>query len=267
MTIRIRVKIALGSLEKSVRYLFPRSGPKGALQKRYRTLISRSLISIALLGATNVNHVVAADRLAQLPTADQPQAPLGTEPLPDPSTPAVPPVPVAPQAPGDASGPVDQRDPMIPSAEILERLQPRQTELSVAQRATASLPPLPRFRLAAIVLNDDSTGTAMITLDMGNQAVPSRSISLSLNHQPLIAQARFPKRQFWQEQRVLDAIDEEIADRQSDGATEPALADNTEPWVHLDGFELDGVFFIVEEFTDKAILLRAHPHDKLLLVR
>ncbi len=32
--------------EISVRYLFPRSGPKGALQKRYRTLISRSLLSV-----------------------------------------------------------------------------------------------------------------------------------------------------------------------------------------------------------------------------
>ncbi len=31
--------------EISIRYLFPRSGPKGALQKRYRTLLSRSLLS------------------------------------------------------------------------------------------------------------------------------------------------------------------------------------------------------------------------------
>ncbi len=240
------------------------------------TILTRMVfgISIALLSAADLDHVVGADRLAQLSTFDQPQSPPTAEVLPAPSAPAVPPPPPLPSPPAPAppapAAAVDQRDPMVPSAEILDLLQPRKAELpatTVARGAVAPLPPLPRFRLTAIVLNDESTGTAMIAIDTGNDDAPTRSISLSLGRPPRIAQTGFPKRQFWKEQQVLDEIDEAIADHPSGRDAEPAPIRNIEPWVRLDGFENDGVFYSVEEFTDKAILLRAYPHDVLLLVR
>ena len=239
------------------------------------TILKRVILglSVAALSVAYMDRATAVDRIAQLPALDLPETRSDASVASPDANSVVPTAPMPPDAlPPEPSA--EQRDPMVPSAEILDLLQPKKADLptiTANQSTSATLPPLPRFRLTAIVLNSDLTGTAMIAIDTGSDQAPARSISLALGRQPVVANTAFPKRQFWKEKQVLDAIDDEIEKGQKKQglrtASEPGDEPAIKPWLRLDGFEVEGVFFSVEEYTDKAILLRAYPHDTLLLVR
>lgn len=183
---------------------------------------------------------------------------------------------------GDEQKPM--RDPTVPNQEILDKLFPKpaqqvapqviQTPNVVTSSPAARpieivpLPSLPKMKLRGIILSSENEGTAL--LESGDEKV-----SVKLNRNKMAKSIMVPERQFYQFQSTLDQIDYlvELRERQISGNGQAELIPSEikprrrEYEIRTDSFTVDGVYFVVEDFSKETLILRAIPHDTLVLVR
>ncbi|MEM6365934.1 MAG: hypothetical protein AAF745_16010 [Planctomycetota bacterium] len=162
-----------------------------------------------------------------------------------------------------------RRDPTEPPDRILERLPPPELQppttlpsqgpTSRRAQPIVQLPQLPQIQLKGIVLGTPDRGRAMLDVD-------GRPISISLLPLNQQQRLRIPAIQF---AAMKPALDQRAASLQ-------ALRDDDDPSVDEPpvyemclkcSFIADGVVLNLEAFTTDALLLRAIPHNTLLLIR
>ncbi|MEO1528866.1 MAG: hypothetical protein AAFX06_25885 [Planctomycetota bacterium] len=178
----------------------------------------------------------------------------------DRNRPAFPP----PQLGGGAS--TESRDPTAPPESLLDRIpkpeppieplprtvKPRQTR-QVA--AIAPLPELPKIVLRGIVLSTPQRGRAMLNVD-------GTSIAITLLPRDQQVRMPIPPMQFAHLKAALDRRAALNAPDETGVPTKP----NYEMCLQC-SFTSEGTVFNVEAFTAEAVVLRAVPHDTLILVR
>ena len=148
-----------------------------------------------------------------------------------------------------------QDDPTVPSEQIQSQLPvPETAPATTRVVTTAQLPPLPDLKLKGLLLTDKSHGTALIM--SGEQ-----TLTVPLSREEQAAQIPTPARQFAVFRDALRQLDI------LSGVPLPQSSEAEPAHRWLDGFEINGILFTVETFSEKAVLLRAHPHDRFVLVR
>ncbi|MEM9643479.1 MAG: hypothetical protein AAF989_00685 [Planctomycetota bacterium] len=162
----------------------------------------------------------------------------------------------------------ESRDPTAPSPRLLERVPrpaPMQPSLPVTETArrqpiaaVTPLPALPKISLRGLVLSTEVSGKAMLDVN-------GKSVTISLLPRDRQQRVSIPSKQFAAmkpalEQRaaLIEAFDQGSETERRDMSYEMCLQCS---------FISDGVVFNLEGFTRDSLLLRAVPHDSILLVR
>ncbi|MEC8556593.1 MAG: hypothetical protein VXZ82_16405 [Planctomycetota bacterium] len=156
-------------------------------------------------------------------------------------------------------------DPTAPSAKLLELVPPSvQPTLPVPTASKAKvvsvtpLPTIPKITLRGIVMSKPDRGTAMLDVD-------GKILSLTLlppEQQKLIP---IPKMQFASLQAALDQ--RATATQRIGSRSESDAADKTYEMCLQCSFVSGEIVFNLEAFTKEVILLRAIPHDTIVIVR
>ena len=152
-----------------------------------------------------------------------------------------------------------QTDPTVPSDKVLSRL-PASPEPQTGQRNRSPLrslpmPTIPKVTIRGIVLSSASKGTAM--LNVGGETVSIDLIPLRQQDRVPIPPEQFAELRPAIEQRMR-AVTEQAGDTRPLPTYEMCLRCS---------FVAEGVVFNVEDFSTDSLLLRALPHDSLVLVR
>ena len=165
------------------------------------------------------------------------------------------------------AAPEESRDPTAPTERILDYIPkpppvvPLTPKRSVANQrvpAFVPLPTLPKITLRGLVLSEPDRGTATLDVD-------GRSVSISLLPREKQQRVPIPKTQFAAMKTALDqraALAKGTADDSGSGGTDPSY----EMCLRC-SLIAGGVVFNLEAFTPEVLLLRAVPHDELILVR
>lgn len=156
-------------------------------------------------------------------------------------------------------------DPTAPSAKLLELVPPSvQPTLPVPTVSKAKvvsvtpLPTIPKITLRGIVMSKPDRGTAMLDVD-------GKILSLTLLPAEQQKRIPIPKMQFASLQAALDqraAMTQRIGSQSETDAVEK----NYEMCLQC-SFVSDGIVFNLEAFTKEVVLLRAIPHDTIVMVR
>ena len=177
---------------------------------------------------------------------------------------------ISPQTPAPSTPQSSEQtpDPTAPSAHLLERIPkpaPHPQPLSVpattpARRATTAipLPSLPKITLRGLVMSTPDRGTAMLDVD-GN------SVTISLVPRDQQQRMPIPDVQFAAMRTALDQ--RATLTQNASGQAEPGKGKTSFEMCLQCSFVADGIVFNLEAFTPEALLLRAVPHDSILLVR
>jgi hypothetical protein len=172
-----------------------------------------------------------------------------------------------PTEPGETETRRPPRDPTVPTDRLLQRApQPQPSASSPrgprSDQAFLPLPSLPDITLRGLVLRTPDRGTAILDVD-------GKSITISLVPRDQQQRVPVPASQFG---AFLPALQQRAAAaRTSPDAATPT--DPTEP--ARQRFEMclncsflsGGVVFNLEAFSRDAVLLKALPHDEVILVR
>ena len=170
-------------------------------------------------------------------------------------------------------------DPTMPPSHLLDRIPkqemvpsanppkpPTEVKSTMTRKPVARnqpvvpLPALPQITLRGIVLSTPERGTVMLNVN-------ERTVNIALI--PLESQLRspIPKNQFSSMQAALNqrfAMNKAASSERDDENSKPK---QYEMCLQCSFASEDGVIFNVEAFTRDTVLLRAIPHDTLVIVR
>ncbi|MEL6109029.1 MAG: hypothetical protein AAFU85_23730 [Planctomycetota bacterium] len=158
------------------------------------------------------------------------------------------------------------RDPTKPPAGILDRIptpvpavEPAPTTRTPTKPSViAALPKLPKITLRAIVLSTPEQGRAMLDVD-------GTSVSVSLLKRERQLRIPIPGVQF---AHLKTALDQRAAAAAPKGGSDVApTAPKTYEMSLRCSFTVEETIFNVEAFAPDAVLLRAIPHETVILVR
>lgn len=158
------------------------------------------------------------------------------------------------------------RDPTAPPAGLLDRIpkpvlpiEPATTvkKTSTRKPTAAPLPKLPKITLRAIVLSTPQRGRAMLDVD-------GTSVTVSLLQRDQQLRLPIPAAQF---AHLKTALDQRAALTAADESSTASKTMKTYEMCLQCSFTAEETIFNVEAFTADAILLRAIPHDTVVLVR
>lgn len=160
--------------------------------------------------------------------------------------------------PRDPTAPPESLLQMIPKPAATNPSEPPTTAPSVRPRVVvASLPTLPKISLRGIVMSTSQRGRAMLDVD-------GDSVTISLLPRDQQLRMPIPETQF---ESMKAALEQRAARRalEKPNAAKPERK-NYEMCLQC-SFVSGETVFNVEAFTADAILLRAIPHESLILVR
>ncbi len=156
-------------------------------------------------------------------------------------------------------------DPTAPSAKLLELSSPPvQPTLPVPTSSKAKvvaalpLPAIPQITLRGIVMSKPDHGTAMLEVD-------GKILSLTLLPSEQQKRISIPKMQFASLQAALDQ--RAVATQRIGSRSELDAAERSYEMCLQCSFVSGEIVFNLEAFTKEVILLRAIPHDTIVMVR